>query len=588
MPSPATIVLGYNSFTTTDGVELAYQSHGDQAKKPLILLHGFTGSSAVWGRNISALRENFWVIVPDLRGHGLSSRRPDGKDATVSRLGKDLKELVDWLGLNDKDHTDQDVARPSCIAGSLGCAITWSFTEQFGQNVFDKLIWVDQAPLQNYTQDGTWGPEHGNRSLNSSESLTNMLDTLSTNPDDVYKGTIDGCLAYIWDPIWGRQQFDSEAAYLKAQEDDTSFFLNIAKQGDPTWFGKLMSDHTALDWRGSIKKNFGAASDSSTDILVVASERSGCFPAAGPIWIVDAILEDKNKTNNAWDPYVHGVVVDFGGHWCYWEDAGKFNDLVLNTKQLPDSYSVSEMIRPVVTPGVTAVVLIQNGLDIEIPIIEAFPKNTIISGVSVIGSRTVGENSIAHIGSERVIMGPHFHEGLDRETQIQQATEFVAMYDSGGPGIVSLDLDMPKARWYKLLWNGTFNTLCALMKMDVGEVQSSKGRETLLVPMMRELMAIAKEDGVELPEAAIQKLAYGLPDDCPYRPSMLVDVEQGRLMEIEVILGNALKKAERYGVPAPKCSTVYELLKMEQWRIQQDLSGVVKAKPTKVDGTSLF
>ncbi|KFY91312.1 hypothetical protein V500_04741 [Pseudogymnoascus sp. VKM F-4518 (FW-2643)] len=334
MPPPATIVLGYNFFTTADGVELAFQSHGDQAKKPLILLHGFTGSSAVWDRNISALRERFWVIVPDLRGHGRSGRRPDGQDATVSRLGQDLKELVDWLGLNpglpdDKGHTGQNIARPSCIAGSLGCAITWSFAEQFGKSIFDKLIWVDQAPLQNYTQDGTWGPEHGNRSLNSPESLKNMLDTLSTNPDDVYKGTVNGCLAYIWDPTWGRQQFDSEAAYLKAQEDDTSFFLKIAQQGDPTWFGNLMSDHTALDWRRSIKKNFGGASDSSTDILVVASERSGCFPAAGPMWIVDAILEDKNKTDDAWDPYVQGVVVGFGGHWCYWEDAEKFNDLAL-------------------------------------------------------------------------------------------------------------------------------------------------------------------------------------------------------------------------------------------------------------------
>ncbi|ELR07893.1 hypothetical protein VC83_06566 [Pseudogymnoascus destructans] len=335
MSSSATTIPGYNFFTTADGVELAYQSLGDQAKKPLILLHGFTGSSAVWDRNIGALQEKFWVIAPDLRGHGRSGRRPDGQDATVATLGQDLKELVDWLGLNpelpgDKCNTSRNVARPSCIAGSLGCAITWLFAEQFGKSMFDKLIWVDQAPLQNYTQDGTWGPEHGNRSLNSSESLKNMLDTLSTNPDDVYKGTVDGCLAYIWDPTWGRQQFDSEAAYLKAQEDDTSFFLKISQQGDPTWFGKLMSDHTAIDWRGSIKKNFsGAGSDSSTDILVVASERSGCFPAKGPMWIVDAILENRNKSDNASDAYVQGVVVDFGGHWCYWEDAEKFNDLVL-------------------------------------------------------------------------------------------------------------------------------------------------------------------------------------------------------------------------------------------------------------------
>lgn len=147
MSSPETIVPGYNFFTTTDEVELAYQSHGDRKKKPLILvgwsrrsdvlyeltlvqLHGFTGSSAVWDRNISALREKFWVIVPDLRGHGRSGRRSDSQDATVARLGKDLKELVDWLGLSpglssDRGSASQNAVQPSCIAGSLGCAITW-------------------------------------------------------------------------------------------------------------------------------------------------------------------------------------------------------------------------------------------------------------------------------------------------------------------------------------------------------------------------------------------------------------------------------------------------------------------------------
>src|SRR5690554_2231006 len=115
-------------------------------------------------------------------------------------------------------------------------AIVRSFTEQFGNRVFDKLIWVDQAPLQNYAQDGTWGPEHGNRSLNSPESLGNMLKTLATNPDEVYKGTINACLAYLWDPVWGKQQFNSEAEYLRAAKDDTNFFLKIAQRGDPTWF----------------------------------------------------------------------------------------------------------------------------------------------------------------------------------------------------------------------------------------------------------------------------------------------------------------------------------------------------------------
>lgn len=176
--------------------------------------------------------------------------------------------------------------------------------------------------------DGTWGKSHGNRSCNSPEALAKMQAMLATKPDEVHRGTINACLAYLWDPTWGRQQFESEAEYLKAAKDDTDFFLKIALQGDPTWLGKLMADHTAIDWRDSIRMNFGVGSGNRADTLVIASERSGCFPAAGPMWVVDATLKDKNG-ESCGELYTQGVVVDFGGHWCYWENADKFNDLVL-------------------------------------------------------------------------------------------------------------------------------------------------------------------------------------------------------------------------------------------------------------------
>lgn len=188
------------------------------------------------------------------------------------------------------------------------------------------MIWVDQSPLQNYAVG--WGVDYGNRTMNSPEALAQMKAALESNPEEVYRGTINACLAYLWDPVWGRKQFDSEDAYLRAAEEDTAFFLRIALQGDPEWYGDLMADHTARDWRMIIIEKFGLFSDSSVDLLVVASERSGCFPPTGPLWVVDAILQDEDGTNcGTLDS--QGVVVDFGGHWCYWEYAEKFNDLAL-------------------------------------------------------------------------------------------------------------------------------------------------------------------------------------------------------------------------------------------------------------------
>lgn len=173
-------------------------------------------------------------------------------------------------------------------------------------------------------------------------------------------------------------------------------------------------------------------------------------------------------------------------------------------------------------------------------------------------------------------IGPHFHEcgGRSREKQFEKTKEFVDIYNAGLQGVPSeafctLTEDMPKARWHKLLWNSSFNPLCALMRMNVGELQASKGRETLLIPMMWEVLRIAKAAGHTLEEGEINRLAYRLPDDCVYRPSMLLDLEHDRPMEIEVILGNPLAWATKLGVEAPTMRTVYELLKLERWKMEQ-------------------
>jgi ketopantoate reductase len=48
------------------------------------------------------------------------------------------------------------------------------------------------------------------------------------------------------------------------------------------------------------------------------------------------------------------------------------------------------------------------------------------------------------------------------------------------------------------------------------------------------------------------------------KPSMLVDWEAGRPMELEVILGNPIRIARRHGVEMPRLQSMYALLKSAQ------------------------
>ena len=62
-----------------NGVQLYVETHGDG--DPVLLLHGWPDSSALWRNQVPFLTANgFRVITPDLRGFGRSSR-PEGKDS---------------------------------------------------------------------------------------------------------------------------------------------------------------------------------------------------------------------------------------------------------------------------------------------------------------------------------------------------------------------------------------------------------------------------------------------------------------------------------------------------------------------------
>ncbi|CZR69323.1 related to ketopantoate reductase [Phialocephala subalpina] len=251
----------------------------------------------------------------------------------------------------------------------------------------------------------------------------------------------------------------------------------------------------------------------------------------------------------------------------------RYDFIVICTKQLPDKYNLAEMITPLVTPGLTSIVLIQNGLFIHKPFIAAFPINVTMSAVSMIGSFTEAPNKIKHIGPDMLQIGPHYHPGVPDAVSLERTKAFVEIYGAGGAKECLFVDDMPKARWAKLLWNGTYNPICALLEVSVGAVQSSGAKEGLVMPIMRELQAVAKADGVALTDEDLEFMANRSPVTSRWRPSMLLDREQGRPMEFEVILGDPVRRGAELRVETPVMGTVYELLKLARWKVENPDEG---------------
>ena len=85
----------------------------------------------------------------------------------------------------------------------------------------------------------------------------------------------------------------------------------------------------------------------------------------------------------------------------------------------------------------------------------------------------------------------------------------------------------------------------------------------LLVAAMREVVALANKRGVDIDESAVDRV-LSLLDNAPpnWKPSMLVDLERGRRLEVESIQGTVARLGEEMGVPTPVTSFLYAALKL--------------------------
>ncbi len=243
-----------------------------------------------------------------------------------------------------------------------------------------------------------------------------------------------------------------------------------------------------------------------------------------------------------------------------------YDYVIVTTKNLPDITKIEELIEPVVTPEKTTIVLIQNGFDIGRPFIKKYPQNVVISGVSHIGSHN-HHGVITQTQNDKTLISYFENPNLSKEHQEAVTKDFISIYKNDKNTCTYF----PDAKWYryrKLVYNASLNTVAALTGVDTGRLELSGGLEAISIPAMKEVISIAKADGVELPEDVINLVVHSDDGDW-FEPSMRVDVKKGNPIELEVILGNLLVVADELKVSAPTLKILYELLKVVQFKLKE-------------------
>jgi 2-dehydropantoate 2-reductase len=115
--------------------------------------------------------------------------------------------------------------------------------------------------------------------------------------------------------------------------------------------------------------------------------------------------------------------------------------------------------------------------------------------------------------------------------------------------------------WVKLLGNVAFNPISALTGGTLEELVRHPDTSRTIREIMAETEAVAAKLGIELPISIEQRLA-GAEKVGAHKTSMLQDLEAGRPMELEAVVGAVVELGERLGVPMPTTRTVYACAKL--------------------------
>ncbi|KAK5118282.1 hypothetical protein LTR62_002795 [Meristemomyces frigidus] len=254
----------------------------------------------------------------------------------------------------------------------------------------------------------------------------------------------------------------------------------------------------------------------------------------------------------------------------------RFDFLLVATKALPDVDDDSRLLEGLVGSQ-TSIVLVQNGVGIEESYQKRSPRTSIITAVAYANAAQPQPGVINHHAWTRMAVGPYRGakdvdvEGNDESLSMQSCSRFFELLKAGGVKDAELHdaASIQHVRWSKLAINASMNCSAVLSgSSDNYTMTHDPDLVGHLLAVMHEVLDAAPIILGSLPPKSLptpaQIMKASQRSVSGSKPSMLVDWESGRAMELEVILGNPLRIAREKGVVMPRVESMYALLKLMQ------------------------
>lgn len=236
-------------------------------------------------------------------------------------------------------------------------------------------------------------------------------------------------------------------------------------------------------------------------------------------------------------------------------EANQYDGLIILAKS-NQTKSIAQTLKPWLenAPSKPFVLSLQNGVGNEEILSQILGTRRIAGGLVVkISAHILSPGKIEALGDSQVIMGSLSENSKDFINKLGRALVKAGI-------IVNISEDIQRELWKKLIINNGVNALCALLEVKTGIASHHPKLSQIVLGLMNETAQAARALHVNITQKDVDDMFKLIQNFDSIKPSMLVDVEQGREVELDAICGAVIRTLEDDNKDAPYTKTIAYLL----------------------------
>ena len=214
-------------------------------------------------------------------------------------------------------------------------------------------------------------------------------------------------------------------------------------------------------------------------------------------------------------------------------------DVVIVGLKTTNNHLLSELLPPLLHER-TVVVLIQNGIGVEYDVQQMFPEVQLIAGLAFICSAKMEPGHVNHQCYGSINLGNY-------SCKDERLFEDI-IKDFTDAGVLAASVPYGEARWKKAVWNMPFNGMTVALNTRTDLLLKNPSTRQLIRDLMMEVVEASRALGVTgVDEAFVEKMIDMTDHMTPYSPSMKLDFDFHRPMEIHYLYTRPIEIAREAG-----------------------------------------